>query len=134
MPNYLLSKIYKLVCDDEDLIYYGSTTQLWLASRLSGHKQSYLKKEKKGVESKRLYDVGNVKIILVEKYPCETKEELLQRERWYIENNTCVNKRCPIRSEEERKVLNKIYRTENKESLSISRTKEQKKHMINKTI
>ena len=58
MPNYLLSKIYRLVCDDENLIYYGSTTQLYLASRLSGHKQSYLNKVN-SCESKRLYDVGN---------------------------------------------------------------------------
>tara|TARA_R110000772_G_C13114221_1_gene421062 strand:+ start:107 stop:691 length:585 start_codon:yes stop_codon:yes gene_type:complete len=132
MPNYLLSKIYKLVCDDENLIYYGSTAQIYLCNRLSGHHQSYLNKVN-SCESKRLYDVGNVKIILVEKYPCETKEELLQRERWYIENNICVNKACPIRSKEERKALDKIYRAENKEFLSIAktkytlRTKEQKK-------
>ena len=38
MPNYQNGKIYKLVCDDPEKIYIGSTTQR-LSARLSSHKK-----------------------------------------------------------------------------------------------
>ena len=41
MPNYQNSKIYKLICENPELVYYGSTTQKYLANRLSGHHQGY---------------------------------------------------------------------------------------------
>jgi len=40
-------------------------------------------------------------ITLVEKYRCETKDELHARERYYIENNKCVNKVIPTRTTKE---------------------------------
>jgi len=39
MPDYSKSKIYKLICDDPELVYYGSTTQKYLSSRLCEHKK-----------------------------------------------------------------------------------------------
>jgi hypothetical protein len=40
-------------------------------------------------------------IILEEKYPCNSKEELHKRERYYIDNNLCVNKYIPTRTNQE---------------------------------
>jgi len=43
----------------------------------------------------RSFDIiknNDYKIILLENYPCETKEELLAREQYYIDNLVCVNK------------------------------------------
>ena len=104
MPDYQLAKIYKIT--GNGLTYYGSTCQA-LSKRLAKHK-----------DDKRVYNQGNLNnkmssfeildaidcnICLVELYPCNSREELLMRERFYIENNECVNKVCPIRTTEELK-------------------------------
>ena len=47
------------------------------------------------------YGINNTDIILVESYPCENKNELHSRERYYIENNNCVNKIIPTRTSKE---------------------------------
>ena len=43
----------------------------------------------------------NYSIILMELYPCGSKAELKARERYYIENNECVNKHIPGRTKKE---------------------------------
>jgi hypothetical protein len=86
MLNYQFSKIYKIVNDEmPNLVFYGSTCNV-LSSRLYQHK-------KKGTECKshRLFN-GTAKIFLVENFPCNSKNELLSRERWWIENKDCLNK------------------------------------------
>ena len=93
MPNYSNSKIYKIVCKTTGLTYYGSTTAT-LKSRLRDH--TYYKKGNRDCSSQPIIDGNNSEIVLVEDYPCETKEELLWRERYYIENNECVNIQIPI--------------------------------------
>lgn len=96
MPDYSKSKIYKLICDDPELVYYGSTTQKYLSSRLCEHK-----KKNNNCTSKKLIEAGGVKIYLVENYPCESKNDLNARERFYIENNNCINKSLPGRTQKE---------------------------------
>jgi hypothetical protein len=107
MVNYQNAKIYRLVCDDPNLVYYGATTKA-LCDRLSNHKSNCR------CRAKQLFDVGGVKIFLVEKFPCDSKEELNARERYYIENNECVNRNIPGRTKKE---YNKQYREENKEHI-----------------
>lgn len=101
MPDYKNSKIYKLV--GSGLTYYGSTTQQ-LCERKAGHKR-----QSNDCKSKILFEEGDVDIILVESFPCNNKEELLQRERYYIENNECVNKSIPIKTIIEKKQRKKEY-------------------------
>ena len=105
MPDYQNGKIYKLVSNnDPDLVYYGSTTQP-LCVRKAGHIRSYRQwKNGKGKDSTTSYNVieaGNVDIVLVEMYPCESKEELHKRERFWIDGNECVNKVIPTRNRQE---------------------------------
>ncbi len=95
MSKYKNGKIYKVVCDETNLTYYGSTIQP-LFKRLWRHKQ---KNEKNGCMTMKM---TNPKIFLVEDYPCERKEQLLMRERYYIDNNECCNKLNCIRTEEEK--------------------------------
>jgi len=86
MLTYEKSKIYKIVNDDyPELVFYGSTCNV-LSSRLHQHK-------KKGTKCKShpLFD-GNAQIFLVEYFPCHSKNELYARERWWVENNNCLNK------------------------------------------
>jgi predicted GIY-YIG superfamily endonuclease len=84
MSKYQNSKIYKLVSPHTDEIYIGSTTQR-LCHRLSGHKSDCKKIKNKSTSSK-LFELGEVKIILIEECPCDNKEQLLKRERHHIEN------------------------------------------------
>ena len=137
MPDYQLSKIYKLHCilenDDEPLVYYGSTIEPYLSTRLSKHKdkyRSYINNKYHFVTSFKLFDkygINNVLITLVELFPCNSKAELHSRERYFIENNKCVNKNIPTRTDKE-------YREANKEQLIIKSKeyREANKEQINK--
>ena len=99
MPNYQDSKIYKLVCNKTGMIYYGSTTQS-LYKRKSEHKT---RKQGRPTTSKKIIENGDYDMILVEDFPCERKEQLLMRERYYIDNNDCINLDRPITTFEEKK-------------------------------
>ena len=46
-------------------------------------------------------------IILVEVFPCNSKDELHARETYFIDSNICVNKIGAYRSEEQLKEQNK---------------------------
>jgi len=96
MPDYSKGKIYKLWCIDNELIYIGSTTQP-LHVRFGGHKR----KENTCV-SKLLFEASNnVKIELIEKYPCNDRMELNKREGEIIRLNNCVNKYIAGRTKKE---------------------------------
>ena len=105
MPDYQKSKIYKLVSDHTDEIYIGSTCQK-LCQRLGGHTRGF----REGINkctSKKLFELGKVKIVLIENCPCDCKEELYKRERHYIETTNCVNKCIPGRTKSEYRLKNK---------------------------
>jgi hypothetical protein len=112
MPDYQKGKIYKIVSDNIEGTYYGSTADtLW--SRFGTHNRKF-RAWKKGSKvyytSYKLIEAGNASIVLVEYFPCNNKIELKARERWYIENNDCVNKNVPNRTHKE-------WRKDNKEKI-----------------
>jgi hypothetical protein len=92
MVNYQNGKIYKIYCDENDDVYYGSTTQE-LYMRLRQHKS--LKYVSRNI-MKNTYHIQ-----LIELYPCNNRIELESRERYYIENNKCVNTYIPTRTKQE---------------------------------
>lgn len=96
MPDYSRGKIYKIECNVTDEVYYGSTTSKYLSSRLGKHK---CKKTK--CRSKQIIDRGNFTYKIIEEYPCNSRLELETRERWWIENNVCINKQIPGRTKDE---------------------------------
>jgi len=113
--DYKNGKIYKIVSDNTDNIYIGSTCSM-LSKRISNHKNEYnqfLKGKHNNTSSSELIKLGNVDIILIENYPCESKEQLHARERYHIEQNKsiCVNKLLPIRNSKE-------YYQDNKEKMA----------------
>ena len=88
MPDYSKAKIYRISAGD--LTYYGSTTQP-LSKRMGGHRRDL----QRGVGCAScivLQHDPSARIVLVEDYPCENKEQLNAREQHYIDNNECVNK------------------------------------------
>ena len=115
--KYTKGKIYKIVCDTTGLTYIGSTIQ-GLSSRISGHRadyKSYLNKKRTNyVTSFDILKNNNYKIILIENFPCNSKEELEREERKYIETMDCINKVIPTRTHKEYLVK---YNEENKEQI-----------------
>lgn len=108
MNKYEKAKIYRLVCNITGLNYYGSTVQQ-LHQRKSGHKTSF--NRGCNLTSSKIIEGGNYDIILVEEFPCENKNQLEARERYYIDNNECINKNIPTRT-------NKEYYKDNKNVIS----------------
>lgn len=97
--GYENGKIYKLVCEDGKY-YFGSTIRP-LKGRLSSHKHASKKTETNNAYN-HIKTIGwdNVTIVLVESFPCDTKQQLLEREAWFLhdhEHDTmCLNARNPI--------------------------------------
>ena len=102
--------VYKIT--DGELVYYGSTTSS-LKQRLCSHKCP-----NNDCETRQM-NKDNMTIELIEEV--EDKEQLKWRERYYIENNECVNKHRPIQTKEEYKInelkVKKIYYAKNTELL-----------------
>ena len=102
MPDYSKGKIYKLVSNHSDDVYYGSTINP-LYKRLGAHKSAYMRYNNDGkgsyVSSFEIVKYDDVKIILVKEYSCENKHQLERKERKYIEKYQCVNKVVPTRSQ-----------------------------------
>ena len=93
MPDYSKSKIYKIQSASQpDVVYYGSTTQKYLSSRMTEHRATFKRGEYRS--SHEILKRPDAKIILVENYPCSSKDELLKREYEYIHQNNCVNANC----------------------------------------
>ena len=101
MVNYQYAKIYKIVDNTNGNIYIGSSCEPILSRRLAQHKSDYkryLKGNHNFITSFEIIKNGNYEIVLIESYPCNSKDELHSREKFYIENNKCVNKFIPNRT------------------------------------
>ena len=95
MIDYQQGKIYKIECNVTGKVYIGSTCEPILARRLAGHITSYkryLNGKSHYVSSFDILQNGNYDIVLIESYPCNSKDELHARERYHTNNIDCVNK------------------------------------------
>lgn len=106
--------VYKISCNKTGKKYIGSTTQS-LAKRKALHKMNC-----NSSSSKEIIDLGDWCIEVIEEITFDNKEDLLNRERHYIEiafkkseqnggaeTGFCVNKNRPIITNEERKEQSK---------------------------
>jgi len=126
MVNYQNGKIYRI--DGGGLTYIGSTTNNYLSTRLAGHKCDYnrfLDGKKNYYTSFEILKTDNYRIELLEKFPCDSKDELTAREGYYIRQMVCVNKHIAGRTKKEwhqdnKNELNQKYKQyyqDNKEQL-----------------
>ena len=101
------AKIYKIVCNTTGKVYYGSTCEQRLERRLQRHETRFIaffeQKDDRYMSSFEVICEGDYKIELVENVKCNDREELEKRERWYIQNNECVNKTVPTRTTKEKR-------------------------------
>jgi hypothetical protein len=130
MPDYQLGKIYKIECNVTEKVYIGSTCEPTLARRLTKHLTNYKRYLKGAYHYVTSFDVlqnGNYDIVLIESYPCNSKDELHARERYHTNNIDCVNKikTQGMYNELGKKEYKKQYRETNKEAIN---TKKKVKH------
>ena len=132
MVNYQNGKIYKIEDINGEICYIGSTTKELLSKRMAEHRSKYklfLDGEYERYTAFNIfhkYGVENCRIILIELYPCNTKDELTSRESHYIRTLECINKNIPNRTRKEWKAqphnkektknYNQIYNAKNKET------------------
>ena len=136
MPNYQLAKIYQLICNTTGRRYIGATVQKYLSTRLAHH----VSKNNK-TSSKEIIEGGNYEMVLIESYPCSSKDELHQRERFHIESMDCINKNIPGRTQKEWVQENKNhiseyqkeYKQQNKKRIQEYKTdyRQQNRYIIN---
>jgi hypothetical protein len=136
--------IYKITCNETGEVYYGSTTQS-LNMRMLGHKSS-CKQWKEGrysfTTSFQIIERGNYSYSLVETVECEDRGQLEARERYYIENNECINRNIVGRTmkeyceanKERRNKYQKEYYKANKEHYNELRRQRRAKAKLLKNI
>ena len=112
--KYQKSKIYKITDLGHNEMYIGSTVQP-LSKRFSHHKDTYLTHPCSSAYMFETYGKDNCKVILIEEYPCENREQLRAREGYYIETLNCVNKFIPGGNKSD---WDKRYYNKNKETIS----------------
>jgi hypothetical protein len=98
MPDYSKSKIYRL--EHGEMFYIGSTTLRYLCQRLSLHKKDSKTRTSKLYTYLKDKNWTEVRMVLIEEFPCETRDALNARETHYIEphleNPYCLNSRVAL--------------------------------------
>ena len=119
MCNYTKGQIYMIEpkCEyEEGDVYYGSTIQP-LSKRMGQHRL----KNNSCLSKILIEKYGEVKIVLVKLFPCNSKQELQAEEGNYIRNNKCINKQIAGRTQkewyEDNKEQKKEYYEDNKEHI-----------------
>ena len=113
MPDYSQGKIYKIT-SSAGLPYIGATIEL-LNKRFRGHK------ERRNCTSKIHIDMPDCKIELIENYPCNSKAELNERERYWINTIDCCNNNRPVITRDEYLAYQKQWYEDNREYVSKMR-------------
>lgn len=92
-PDYQQGKIYLIASTRTNDVYIGSTT-LKLTQRFGTHKHGYLANIYNSAREVFKHGVEFATIALLEDYPCNSKDELLEREGWWqdIYGEQCINK------------------------------------------
>jgi predicted GIY-YIG superfamily endonuclease len=93
MPDYSKGKVYKLQCEDGHY-YIGSTCDR-LSNRLCRHKVDSLRYESRLYAYIKTIGWECVRIVLIEEFPCESKEQLIRKEDEHIRHHQfdpmCLN-------------------------------------------
>ena len=117
--DYKNGVIYKICCKDSSIkdCYVGSSCSH--TSRKSAHKSACNNKKDKAYNLpvyRYIRDNGNWEnwdFVLLEAYPCENKNQLVIRERYWFEKlNATLNSFYPERSEDEKKEYHKEFNKE----------------------
>jgi len=120
MEKYQRGKVYAIICRKTGKRYVGSTCEPTLAKRLAKHVNDF-KLEKKCITSYHIIKNGDYYIILLESYPCNSRDELRMCEQKHIDACECVNKQKAFQSHEERLEKYKQYNEEHRDEIAEQR-------------
>jgi post-segregation antitoxin (ccd killing protein) len=120
--------IYKIYDNTNGNVYYGSTKEK-VSSRIAKHRydhKKYLEGKNHYVRSFDILKNNDYSYSVIEEIDYENKWELHNKERFYIENNDCINKYIPNRTQKEwrednKEIIaekNKEWREDNKEIIA----------------
>ena len=143
--KYQRGKIYKIISNQIDDVYYGSTIEDRLSARLGKHRADYkqwLNGKRSCISSFEIVKYEDAKIILVENYPCNSVYELTAREQYYIDNNKCINKNKPATGlskkeymkqynddhKNDRSEKGKLYRQEHRDVILLKKKQYREEH------
>lgn len=121
--DYSKGLMYKITCRDTGESYVGSTI-MTIEDRMAKHRSAtkayYNNKNLKKCTSHPIINNNNYYVEILEKYPCESKLFLQQRERYWIEKDkeegNNLNKVIPTRSKpESNKAWHDAHKEEQKE-------------------
>ena len=123
MVNYTNGKVYRLCCGDITL-YIGSAAQP-LSVRMSGHRRH---------KTSKFFGREDVRIVLIEAWPCANRDELRRREQHYIDHAEALFPNVELRNEvrayatpEDRKAYDVRHNATEKRAVSKKRFYETKK-------
>jgi len=123
-PRYQRGKVYEIVVlheDYKDDLYVGSTICPRLSTRLGQHKIEAEQDEptKKLHVLMKTLGVRFFKIVLIEDWPCDSKQELCKREQYHMTlRKPTLNMVNAYLTKEERLAYQKDYREDNKAVIS----------------
>ena len=128
MPDYANTKIYKVInLQDESKIYVGSTCNR-LCQRMALHRRQA--KDETDKLHIHMQEIGckNFKIILIENYPCSSKDEKTAHEQYWIDQlHPYYNTNHAFITEEQKREHQKKYNLDHKKEIK------QHNHQYNKT-
>lgn len=134
MPNYHLGKIYKIQKKGgNSQIYIGSTTKPYLCNRFSEQKSMYKNHRdiyRSVFDIFNKYTVDGSEIVLLENVNCNSRDELLARERHWIEKLNCTNKQIPGQTPEEYYKKNKNCKKDYYQNNRINKIAYQKEYNL----
>ena len=96
------AQIYQIVNSKRER-YIGSTTRVYLCHRMAEHKYTYSQinngnKRINGCSSSKVLYDDSARIESIQKFPCETKQELYEGEQFYLDSmKDIVNVKRAIR-------------------------------------
>ncbi len=120
MIDYKNGKIYKVINALNEDVYVGSTVKK-LCNRMGGHRSHArdIKWTSKLYLAMREIGIAHFSIVLVEMFPCTTKEELHAREvHWIKALKATYNHNLPFKTPEEHAMRHIMFRIKNKEKLN----------------
>ena len=121
MPNYANTKIYKVInLQDESKIYVGSTCNR-LSQRMSLHRQQAKDQTDKLHADMREIGFEQFKIILIELFPCNSKDEKTAREQHWIDLlHSYYNTNRAYRTDEQKKQYYKQYNKQYQQTMQMN--------------
>ena len=134
MERYQQGKIYAIICRKTERRYIGSTCEPTLAKRLAKHVSNFKEWVKTGKSYTTSYDIikdSNYYIVLLESYPCNSKDELRMCEQKHIDSCECLNKQNAYTNQVEyNQQYNKQYYDKHRVEIIERHTKYNKEHCI----